>query len=644
MDVVLEAIQFNHESNAATVDAFNIRRNETAAITLPEWQGNNGSPLSSPAAYAKASIGNNKVIVKARFHSTDTTLGKIWVQALDGHPPPANAANVLGTVPPTEVLLNNGQPDFVPLTLDHVTINTAGVSVSEVIWRWQFSLNGTAWTDLVTTTHRIYTVLSLPTAPWQPLSPQITNIQVPWTEVLDLACDWAKGQQDVAGAAGKITDNINALGPGKVIWDPKSSYIKEGTRNFLCSQFLDLIRRGPQSGQTVNCADCATAVSIFSNILGASLSQAGMGTDFSYNHLIKIGGQAPFASSFQLHEVAWTGDCTNDDFVFDACLQLDGEGPPETDPFVALLPKNMLFGTPEDEQYQFRLSGRKTFGGLCQADPGSKRQRIIGTKQLKRRVTSSMELQALMDLYSFTKWQNTRLPDKHFFVWHSFTSGAEVPGWRTSGIEVFNTDDDMPPTNESLWVPAADADVLLRVNTYECQSLQSAHLFLLTVLGETDVAYMNLEDSRSRTDFGDVAFTNLEGTSMLFARGNMVVSARSANALPTSPAQFLHLFDVSLKAWPTLDEEIESMDRFRFKEGKFYVGEQIPLDFIDGNCLSQTQYKFFAQSGDVFLKGQQLFYQPEAAGPQTILVFGIEAEGVARKQELKIVISSGDVS
>jgi hypothetical protein len=189
-----------------------------------------------------------------------------------------------------------------------------------------------------------------------------------------------------------------------------------------------------------------------------------------------------------------------------------------------------------------------------------------------------------------------------------------------------------------------DADVLLRVNTYECQSLQSAHLFLLTVLGETDVAYMNLEDSRSRTDFGDVAFTNLEATSMLFSRGNMVVSARSANAAPTSPAEFLHLFDSSLKARPTPDEKIESMDRFRFKEGKFSVRDQVPLNLIVGEYPGQAQYKFFAESGDVFLKGTQLFYEPQAAGLRTILVFGISPEGVARKQELKILISSGVAS
>jgi hypothetical protein len=641
MDLILEAIKFNHDPLSATTDAFNIRRNEMQPVIVPEWRrGISLNPEDSPAAYARDEIAKNTITIRARFTCTDNTVTKVWVRALDGHQDHSSGSdtlkNVLGIVLMTEVPLSNGQSGFVELTLDNVRIGSAGVSVSDVIWKWKFSLNSQDWNDLVTTTHRIYTVLCLPTEPWQPGSLQPTNIQIPWTDVLDYACAWAAGAQDVDAAASKITEDVNALGLGKVTYDPTALYIQQGTDNFLCTEFLDRVGGGPGRGDTVNCSDCATAVSIFSNILGASLAQSSMGSHFYFNHVRKIGQREEDGGNFQRHEVAWKGGCTKDDYLFDACLQLDFDEDPENNPFLPLLPTNILFGTPENGQYQFHLAGRKTYGGPCEADPSSKRHRLIGAKRLRRRLASEKELAALKNFYHFTSWENVRLSDEHLFVWRSFAAGTEVPGWRTTCVQGFDIADGMPPTNESLWAPHKEANVLLRVNTYECPSSQSAALFLLTVLGESDAAYMKREDSQNRTSFGDVSFTNLDATSILFSRGNMVVSARSADRARTSPAEFLHVLDVSLKSQPA-HKKIEQMDRFRFEEGWFQDADHVPLKFI-GEESQQTQYKFFSKSGEVFLKGEQLFYQPLVASLQKVQVFGIDADGSVKKQQLSILI------
>jgi hypothetical protein len=260
----------------------------------------------------------------------------------------------------------------VPLTLENFTIKNAGVSVNDVIWRWQFSLNGTDWTDIVTTTHRVYIVLCLPTEPWEPMSFQPTNIQIPWTEVLDQACCWAAGALNVDTAAGMVTENVNALGCGKVTYFEKALYIEEATDNFYCTEFLDLINGGPGKGNTMNCSDCATAVSTFANVLGASLAQSCMGKFFNFNPVRKIGEGFSDGGNFSIHEVAWKGRCTKDDAIFDACLHLDGDQDPGNDPFVALLPKNLPF---EDQAggYHFRIA-RKNVLPVCEPFPDSARR------------------------------------------------------------------------------------------------------------------------------------------------------------------------------------------------------------------------------------------------------------------------------
>jgi hypothetical protein len=128
MNVTLEAIQFNHQENLASHDAFTIWQNQTCTIPLPEWTPNQ----NFPAAYARDAIGKNTINVKAKFAWNDPTVPSTWVQARDGH---GSTTNVLGIVPSTEISKNS---DFVSLTLQDVRLES--VSKSDVIWQWQFSL------------------------------------------------------------------------------------------------------------------------------------------------------------------------------------------------------------------------------------------------------------------------------------------------------------------------------------------------------------------------------------------------------------------------------------------------------------------------------------------------------------------------
>jgi hypothetical protein len=68
MSLRLEAILFNHDLCSATVDAFNLRKNEHDALQLPEWRpGVSTNPKDSPTAYARSETQGNTLTIKVDF-------------------------------------------------------------------------------------------------------------------------------------------------------------------------------------------------------------------------------------------------------------------------------------------------------------------------------------------------------------------------------------------------------------------------------------------------------------------------------------------------------------------------------------------------------------------------------------------------
>jgi hypothetical protein len=145
MQVVLEEITFNHDTASATGDAFNIRRNETQAVTPPEWRrGISVNPEDSPAAYALNAVRNQTLTVKAKF-SSDSPGEKVWIRAVDGRLDPVNThiltrlvvtvlrpllrrflhTNVLGKVAAKQVEFTETETE-IRFELQDVTIEQAG--------------------------------------------------------------------------------------------------------------------------------------------------------------------------------------------------------------------------------------------------------------------------------------------------------------------------------------------------------------------------------------------------------------------------------------------------------------------------------------------------------------------------------------
>ena len=389
----IEAIKFNHDPGSASGDAINLRRNASQWVDVPEWQRNTCvNPEDSPAAYSVASTAGHTVTIQASFSCTDLTWGSAEIRSLDNVVWPgivfvqqptgclawlvyvllplirALVGNVLGEAAARTVSFVAGQSGFVSFTLVNTRLDGASVGARTTEWRWQYRRTPKdPWTDIEITRHRIYTLLDLPTAPWQQTPYQASNTQLPWTDVLDYACQWALGAGDAVQAGTGVTRGVNNLGPGVVTYDCPgggSSWYSSG--GFDCTGFLERLKGGVGLGYYVNCSDCATFVSTFANALGCDLWQSRMGSAFFHlNPMLGIGssvwepachGVDGWSDGFGYHEVAWTGACDGSENVYDACLQVDGDADPTSAPHTPLLPVNMRFGEPGDMNYRDRLT------------------------------------------------------------------------------------------------------------------------------------------------------------------------------------------------------------------------------------------------------------------------------------------------
>jgi len=342
-DLKLVAISFNHDTSALTMDAMNVRKNFATAISAPEWTAGKTAPTDSPAAYAIKETHGQTITVKAKFTISPTSATQAEIKAEGG--------GVLGALDPQTVAFSGGVsvPEFVSFELRHHTIGNDGIKLEDITWNWKYRCcGGCEWEPLATTHHRIYVVLEEPKLPWkQQPSPSDQN---PWTEALDYACVWAGGKKTRDDAATAITEAVNSsLG---LVYDNAlgaSHYTSANLAIFELTQFIAYLKNGTGLGHIVNCTDCATITTTFSNLVGCDLHASKMGSYFDLTPFRGIGaatfGCPGFGCSFSFHEVAWKGGHGNADPLFDACLRVDGDSNPWSAPYTEMFPVNIVFST-----------------------------------------------------------------------------------------------------------------------------------------------------------------------------------------------------------------------------------------------------------------------------------------------------------
>jgi hypothetical protein len=147
----------------------------------------------------------------------------------------------------------------------------------------------------------------------------------------------------------------------------------------------------------------------------------------------------------------------------------------------------------------------------------------------------------LKERHRFAEWAGRTSESKERRVGQLAFTGRELPGWaleraeRPQGAE--------PPRLTSFW-RRGTSDAVLRIDVFECGSVDAAHEYLIDALDEFQSSGMG---RRTEAGFGDVAFGS--DTVALFARGNVVVVVRNAGREVTSVtgvAQAIDTFVLSL--------------------------------------------------------------------------------------------------
>jgi hypothetical protein len=126
-------------------------------------------------------------------------------------------------------------------------------------------------------------------------------------------------------------------------------------------------------------------------------------------------------------------------------------------------------------------------------------------------------------------WRDTNRLDADLFV-----SGFQLFGDELPGLQLHSTRPVIYPDfglgAHTMW-RGVGAEALLRIDHYETAARGRAHDLLVELLAGFESP---LAGRRSERDLGDVAFADGPGSVVVFARGNLVVSARRAGLEPVA--------------------------------------------------------------------------------------------------------------
>ena len=366
-------IHFNHDTTSASSDAINMRMNASGfPIQAPEWQQ---GQTPKPATHAMKALGST-ITVKAKFRDGPPNGSRI-IRAVDARIRFSNCSlwdwfidlikalfgwffgYVLGDVKPKSVSFDAaGNSNLQTFTLSYQRVRSRGVGIYYTDWIWQyrsrckgFPWMGT-WVTFDKTYHKTFVIVDMPQGPWDQ-STAGNNTQLPWADALDKACVWAMGAKSKDKAAERITKSINT--------QSNQSYTPATIFGFTPPYHLTSYMNHLDSAATfsLNCTDCADAVTTFSNLLGCDLWE-GRFFDMVTRKFLTLNGnpavEADWVSwGWSYHEICWLSVIEQNAFIYDGCLQVDMDNDYSDLVHIAKHPVKMRFGMSDPGDYRYRL-------------------------------------------------------------------------------------------------------------------------------------------------------------------------------------------------------------------------------------------------------------------------------------------------
>lgn len=244
-------------------------------------------------------------------------------------------------------------------------------------------------------------------------------------------------------------------------------------------------------------------------------------------------------------------------------------------------------------------------------------------------------LEILEDIHGLESWFNSNTLGENLFIWKYFLSGDEIPGWKIHKMRPVEAPE-CPPSIQSIWkCLESDVETLLRVDVYESSSRAAAHRFLVRLLGEFQSPRVTRME---QSTIGDVTFSTPENWSILLARANLIILVRNAGRSLVPVTEVASRFDKDLVSKKGTEGEkvVPRIHRFAIAPSSARTGVPSRLEIEATDPLQRPLwYKFFSDTGEIFLDKGQPAYRPTTMGPQNITVFAVNSNHGVMSDELK---------
>ena len=319
-----------------------------------------------PLSLCQEKLTKESLKVKARFASCNKNEFVFYAKA---------TGDLTGDSDCVKVTMKAGRsvPEAVSFTFRKHSFGSGGVRKEPLKLAWKYSTDQVSWQTMMDCEHTVYMLPDYPFKPWLATkNGSSSELQQPWTQVLDYTCKWAQGMSSAKEIATTIVEKIHQSVGLKYDKHQGADHFIDDEVNFRLTRFLKQLSAGTESC-LVNSRDCAAIVTTFANIAGCRLAEKLIGWNFHCNKVRLLGNicwnkpfsevtdSSPDPGILPFHEVAmlkgpeWKKN--NDYLIYDASLQVDGSVTPDQDSKpdadrTALLPAGICFsGFPDGQSH-----------------------------------------------------------------------------------------------------------------------------------------------------------------------------------------------------------------------------------------------------------------------------------------------------
>lgn len=222
--------------------------------------------------------------------------------------------------------------------------------------------------------------------------------------------------------------------------------------------------------------------------------------------------------------------------------------------------------------------------------------------------------------YDFSSW-GKRLEEESIVLTNFIPWQKDCLEWQRSSKELFTGTDELRLTR-TIWDNPEDEDSRVLIDVYETSSFAQAKECLIELLASNQLEERLPEGP---DDLGEVSFMHIEGIppTVLWLRGNLCLSVDSFGKKDVDVLTWAYRLDSRIMDKPKVDRLILSLTS---QKDEVNLEEEVKIDFsLPWQLCEDGYYKFFAAGGELFFRGQELYFCAQRKGEAVIEAFAVEA-------------------